>query len=91
MVIYPAVAEFVKVDPPDGVDHVPSPRRYVVELPPLGIFAIGKLPLTAVAKLTLPHEGATPAPPEMRTLPVAASEILESVVAALAYSISPTV
>ena len=56
-----------------------DPLATVVRLvPPL---AKGSVPETCVPNPTLPQLGATPAPPDMRTLPVAASFSLENAVA----------
>lgn len=55
-------------------------------VPPL---AIGRVPLTAVARPTLPQLGAAPTPPEIRALPTATSASFASDVVVSAYSKSP--
>jgi hypothetical protein len=64
----------------------PVPVEDVTPVPPL---ATGKVPETAVAKPTLPHDGAEPTPPEIKALPTATSGNLASVVVVSAYSRSP--
>ena len=46
-------------------------------VPPL---AIGRVPDTCVVRPILPHEGATPTPPEISALPVATSASFDRVV-----------
>ena len=71
---------------------VPFPNKYpdkvVAPVPPL---ATGRVPDTEVVRLTWPHKGATPTPPDNKTFPVATSFNRASVVDELAYNRSPVV
>ena len=66
----------------------PDPVEEVTPVPPL---ATGRVPETAVAKPTLPHDGAEPTPPEIRAFPTATSASLAKEVVVFAYSKSPVV
>jgi len=97
----PVPVDVVTPVPPDATGKVPvvstddevayTAPPEVNDVSPVPPFAVGNTPVTTVERLTLPQEGATPTPPESKTLPMATSLRRAKVVDESAYRRSPVV